>query len=281
MDLIAVILVLVAAVLHATWNAVVKIDTDRLMTMAVMIATTGILAPLLLLLGPAPTQESWPYILLSALLNNVYFLFLIEAYRFGDLSLVYPVARGSAPLLVAAGAFWFAGEHLDVMELTGVIVISGGIISLVWSADVHLGGERRAVVFSLLTGLMIAAYTIIDGIGVRLSGNPAGYIGWLFILNPVPIVIIAVVRRRGQVFVFLRTNWRLPVLGGGLNLGAYGLAIWALTLGAMAHVSAIRETSVIIAALIGSRLLREPFGRQRVLAATVVICGVMLIALQN
>ena len=165
MDLIAVILVLVAAVLHATWNAVVKIDTDRLMTMAVMIGTTGILAPLLLLFGPAPTQESWPYILLSALLNNVYFLFLIEAYRFGDLSLVYPVARGSSPLLVAAGAYWFAGEHLDVMELTGVIVISGGIISLVWSADVYLGGERRAVAFSLLTGLMIATYTIIDGIG--------------------------------------------------------------------------------------------------------------------
>ena len=149
-------------------------------------------------------------------------------------------------------------------------------------AVAEAGKERtRAVAFSLLTGLMIATYTIIDGIGVRLSGSPVGYIGWLFILNPIPIVIIAVARRRGQVFVFLRTNWRLGVLGGGLNLGAYGLAIWALTLGTMAHVSAIRETSVIIAALIGSRLLREPFGPQRVLAATVVTCGVMLIALHN
>jgi drug/metabolite transporter (DMT)-like permease len=120
---------------------------------------------------------------------------LIEAYRSGDLSQVYPLSRGSAPLLVAGGAAWFTGEHLDVMALAGVSVISGGIISLVWSTNFRLGAERRAVAFSLLTGMMIATYTVVDGIGVRLSGNPAGYIGWLFILNPIPIVIIALARR--------------------------------------------------------------------------------------
>ena len=155
MEPAAIIMVLTAAVMHAIWNALVKVDEDRLMTMAVVISSTGLLAPLLLLIGPAPAPESWPFIVLSALLNNAYFLFLIEAYRFGDLSHVYPIARGSAPLLVAVGAAWFAGEHLSAVELTGVIVISGGIISLVWGSGFKLGAESRAVIFALLTGLMM------------------------------------------------------------------------------------------------------------------------------
>ncbi len=279
MDAVAIGLVLAAAVMHAVWNAVVKVDADRLMTITVVIATTGLMAPALLLLGPAPAAEAWPYIVLSALLNNAYFLFLIEAYRFGDLSQVYPLARGSAPLLVAGGAAWVVGEHLDAAGLAGVVIISGGIISLIWGTHFRSAEQRRAVAFALLTGLMIATYTVVDGIGVRLSGNPAAYIGWLFILNPVPIVIIALARRRGQALVFLKTNWRPAAWGGVFNLGAYGLSIWALTIGSMAHVSALRETSVIIAALIGTRLLREPLGLRRVLAAMVVACGVVLIAL--
>ena len=280
MEPVTIALVLTAAVMHATWNAIVKVDGDRLMTMAVVISTTGLLAPLLLLAGAPPAPESWPYIVLSAVLNNAYFLFLIEAYRFGDLSHVYPIARGSAPLLVAAGASGFAGEHLSVAELAGVIVISVGIISLVWGSGVKLGTEKRAVVFALLTGLMIAAYTVVDGLGVRLSGSPAGFIGWLFILNPLPILAIALVRRRGQARVYLRTNWRPAVFGGCLNLGSYGLSIWALSFGIMAHVSALRETSVIIAAVIGTRILGEAFGRRRVLAAAAVAFGVVLIAFQ-
>lgn len=280
MDPVAIALVLTAAIMHATWNAVVKVDGDRLMTMAVVISTTGLLAPLLLLAGPSPAIESWPYIVLSAVLNNAYFLFLIEAYRFGDLSHVYPIARGSAPLLVAAGAWGFAGEHLSTTELAGVIVVSVGIISMVWGSGVKLGTEKRAVVFALLTGLMIATYTVIDGVGVRLSGNPAGFIGWLFILNPLPILTIALVRRRSQALVYMRTNWRPAVLGGCLNLGSYGLSIWALSLGGMAHVSALRETSVIIAAVIGTRMLGEAFGHRRILAAATVAFGVVVIALQ-
>lgn len=280
MEPVAIALVLTAAVMHATWNAVVKVDGDRLMSMAVVISTTGVLAPLLLLAGPPPAPESWPYIVLSAALNNVYFLFLIEAYRFGDLSRVYPIARGSAPLLVAAGSSAFAGEHLSVAEFAGVIIISVGIISMVLGSGIKLGKEKRAVVFALLTGLMIATYTVVDGIGVRLSGNPASFIGWLFILNPLPILAIALVRRRGQARVYLRTNWRPAVLGGCLNLGSYGLSIWALSLSAMANVSALRETSVIIAVVIGTRMLGEEFGRWRILAAAAVAFGVVLIAMQ-
>ena len=278
MEPFAVILILSAAVMHAVWNAFVKMDGDRLMTMAVVISTTGLLAPLLLLIGPPPALESWPYILLSVLLNNAYFLFLIEAYRFGDLSQVYPIARGSAPLLVAVGAALFANEQLSVVELAGVFIISAGTISLIWRSGLRVDAEKRSIIFALLTGLMIASYTIIDGIGVRLSGNPAAYIGWLFILSPLPIASIAIIRRRGDAIVYIRNNWKLAVLAGGLNLGSYGLSIWALSLAAMAHVSAMRETSVIIAALIGTQLLGESFGKRRILAAMVVATGVILIA---
>ena len=278
MEPIAVILILSAAVMHAVWNAFVKMDGDRLMTMAVVISTTGLLAPMLLLIGPPPALESWPYILLSVLLNNAYFLFLIEAYRFGDLSQVYPIARGSAPLLVAVGAALFANEQLSVVELAGVFIISAGTISLIWRSGLRVDAEKRSIIFALLTGLMIASYTIIDGIGVRLSGNPAAYIGWLFILSPLPIASIAIIRRRGEALVYIRNNWKLAVLAGGLNLGSYGLSIWALSLAAMAHGSARRETSVIIAALIGTQLLGESFGKRRILAAIVVATGVILIA---
>ena len=278
MEPIAVILILSAAVMHAVWNAFVKMDGDRLMTMAVVISTTGLLAPMLLLIGPPPALERWPSILLSVLLNNAYFLFLIEAYRFGDLSQVYPIARGSAPLLGAVGAALFANEQLSVVELAGVFIISAGTISLIWRSGLRVDAEKRSIIFALLTGLMIASYTIIDGIGVRLSGNPAAYIGWLFILSPLPIASIAIIRRRGEAIVYIRNNWKLAVLAGGLNLGSYGLSIWALSLAAMAHVSAMRETSVIIAALIGTQLLGESFGKRRILAAMVVATGVILIA---
>lgn len=277
MDPLVIILVLSAAVMHAVWNAVVKVGDDRLMTMTVVIGTTGLFAPFLLLLGPSPAPESWPYIVASTVLNNIYFLFLIEAYRVGDLSHAYPLARGSAPLLVAIGAMVFGGENLGMGELAGIALVSGGIISLMFGGGLQSGW--RPIVFPLLTGLMIATYTVIDGIGVRLSGSPSGYIGWLFILSPLPLVIIAIARRGSDVFVFLRTRWRRAVLAGFLNLASYGLAIWALTFGAMAHVSALRETSVIIAALIGSRVLGETFGRKRIISAVIVAIGVVTINL--
>ncbi len=279
MEPFAIMIILAAAVMHAVWNAVVKIDGDRLMTMAVVISTTGLLAPLLLLAGPPPASASWPYILLSVLLNNAYFLFLIEAYRFGDLSQVYPIARGSAPLLVTVGAALFAHEQLSIAGLAGVLIISAGTISLIWNRGFRMGAEKRSIFFALLTGLMIASYTIIDGIGVRLSGSPAAYIGWLFILSPLPLASIAILRRRSHAFVYIRNNWKPAVFGGCLNMGSYGLSIWALSLAAMGHVSAMRETSVIIAALIGTQLFGESFGKRRILAAIAVTIGVILIAL--
>jgi len=263
--------------MHAVWNALVKVNGDRLMTMVVVIGTTGLLAPFLLLLGPSPELESWPYILASVILNNIYFLFLIEAYRVGDFSHAYPLARGSAPLLVALGAMFFGGEFLGMGEIFGIALVSVGIMSLIWGRGNKLGWGP--IVYPLLTGLMIATYTVVDGVGVRLSGNPFGYVGWLFILSPLPLCVIALVRRGTEVFPFLRSQWRKGVIGGFLNMASYGLAIWALSFTTMAHVSALRETSVVIAALIGSRVLGEAFGRKRLISAIIVFVGVVSINL--
>ncbi|MFQ5784470.1 MAG: EamA family transporter [Alphaproteobacteria bacterium] len=277
MDPLVIALVLAAAVMHAIWNAVIKLGEDRLMIMAVVIGMGAVLSPALLLSGPPPLPESWRFIALSVALHCVYFFFLIQAYRVGDLSHAYPLARGSAPLLVAAGAALFAGETLNTLELLAVALVSAGIVSLLFAGGYGLSGGWRVIVYPLATGVMIAAYTVADGLGVRLSGNPAAYIGWLFLLSAIPIGLFALHRRRGAALVFLREKWKPSVGGGLLAFTAYALAIWALSLGAMAHVSALRETSVVIAALIGTRFLGEPFGRRRLLSATAVAAGVVLL----
>jgi drug/metabolite transporter (DMT)-like permease len=279
MDPFVAALVLVSAVMHALWNALIKMGEDRLMSMAVIMGGTTLLAPVLLLFGPPPAPESWKFIGLSVLLNNAYFFFLIEAYRRGDLSHAYPLARGSAPILVAAGSVLFAGEHLTGTELTGVVIVSVGIGSLVAASGFRLQGGWRAIFYPLATGAMIASYTVSDAIGVRLSGSPLPYIGWMLMLFAIPIVAVTVILRRGRMAPFLRARWKVGAAAVLLNFGSYGIAIFALSLGAMAPVSALRETSVIFAALIGALVLKEPFGRARIAAACTVAAGVVVMNL--
>lgn len=277
MEPLVIVMVLTAAVMHAVWNAFIKIGDDRLMTLAVVMAMSGLLGPILLFMGPPPAVESWPYIGLSIVIHSAYYYLLIRAYDVGDLSHTYPLARGSAPLLVAGGAALFAGEELGIGELAGVAVICAGIFSLMLSGRFGSRRDPRLILYPLATGVAIAGYTVTDGLGVRLSGSPPGYIGWLFVLEAMPITVFALARRRAKAFVFLRNDWKPTLFGGALAFAAYALVIWAMSLGAMAHVSALRETSVVIAALIGTRMLGEPFGRRRVLAAATVAAGVVLL----
>lgn len=275
MEPLAVGLVLAAAVMHAVWNTFIKIGGDRLLTIAAVMAASGALGIGLAFVGPSPAPESWPYIVLSVAIHTAYFLLLIAAYRVGDLSHAYPIARGVAPLLVAAGAWVFAGETLGPGGLAAVAVISAGILSLAFAGGGGPDRDWRHLGYPLATGAMIAAYTVADGLGVRLSGAPASYIGWLFMFSGLPITVIALYQRGAAVPAFLHRDWKPVLIASALSFTAYGLAIWALTLGAMAHVSALRETSVVIAALIGTRLLGEPFGRRRVWSAVAVAGGVV------
>src|SRR5690606_31910231 len=196
--------------------------------------------------------------------------------RFGDLSHVYPIARGIAPPLVALAAWTLAGESLGALGLFAILIISGGIVSLAFTSDGRLVAPKP-LLFGLATGLTIAAYTLFDGLGGRAAGDVVGYIAWLFVIDAVPFSIIVACRYRRRLGPALAACWRPAALGGVLSVIAYGLVIWAMTLTPMAAVSALRETSVIIAALIGTRLLREPFGARRVLAASLVAVGVVLL----
>jgi drug/metabolite transporter (DMT)-like permease len=276
MDAEILALVLLAAVLHASWNALVKVGGDPFVRLAVLNVVSGLCAlPLLFLVAP-PAAASWPYLFGSVVIHFAYNLTLAYGYRSGDLSYVYPIARGIAPPLVALGAWLMAGESPGPLGILAILVISGAIASLAFTPGWRLA-PLAPVWFALATGLSIAGYTICDGIGGRAAGDVLGYIAWLFVLDAVPFGLIVAFWRRHDLATQLRASWRASVLGGVLALGAYGLVIWAMSQAPMASVSALRETSVIMAALIGTRLLREPFGRRRVVAASIVALGVVLL----
>jgi drug/metabolite transporter (DMT)-like permease len=276
MDPVVLALVLLAAALHASWNALVKAGGDPFVRLALLNVVSGLCAlPLLLVVAP-PAMASWPYLLGSVAIHFAYNLALAYGYRFGDLSHVYPIARGIAPPLVALGAWAMAGETPGPLGVLAILAISGAIASLAFSPGWRLG-PLAPVGFALATGLSIAGYTICDGLGGRAAGDVLGYIAWLFVLDAVPFALIVAVWRRHDLAGELPASWRASVLGGVFALAAYGLVIWAMSRAPMASVSALRETSVIMAALIGTRLLREPFGTRRVVAASVVAIGVVLL----
>ncbi len=272
-----VALVLLAALSHALWNTVIKTGEDRLMTLAMVMGTGSLIcAPLAFAVAP-PDAASWPYLLTSALLlHTFYFAFLVKAYQVGDLSHVYPLARGISPLLVAALAAAAAEESLPLFGLAGVALACLGIASLAFEAGRPWRNDSRPLLYALGTAIFITSYTVVDGLGVRLSGNPLGYIVWLLLLHGIPITGIAIFRRRGRIAPMLRAGWKKCLAGSLLNLFGYGVVVWAMNANAMAAISALRETSVIFATLIGALMLGERFGRLRLFAAVLVAAGVAM-----
>jgi len=279
MPIAMILLVLLAAVLHASWNAVVKMSGDHFLTMATVMGTGGLMAATLLPWLPLPATESWIFLGLSTLIHLGYYFFLINAYRVGDLSHVYPLARGTAPLLVALGARVLVGERLGTVQFAGLLLVFGAILAFAVESARGAAWNPRPLLYGLGTAVFIAAYTVTDGIGVRRAGTPLSYIAWLFFIDGLPLLALAAVTRRTQIGSFLRINWRSGLAGGLMSALAYGLVIWALSLGPMAYVSALRETSVIFAALIGTRILHEPFGGRRILLAALVASGIVFMSL--
>jgi drug/metabolite transporter (DMT)-like permease len=276
-----VILVLLAALLHATWNAVVKASGDRFLSFTAIRGTGTILGFLALPFVPLPAAESWPYLVASVAIHNFYYVVLLQAYRFGDLSHVYPLARGVAPLTVAVLAAAFAGEVPHTGGAFGIALVSAGIISLMFaqgppSALGREGDGLKAVLLALGTGLFIAFYTVVDGLGIRAADTSIGYIAWLNAGEGIPFMIAAAATRRPELAPFLKANWKRTTGTGLLTIAAYGLVLFALAQGAMAHISALRETSVLFAAIIGTLVLKESFGRLRVAAAVIIVAGVIL-----
>ncbi|MDX1400903.1 MAG: DMT family transporter [Kiloniellales bacterium] len=279
--------VLLAALCHASWNAVVKTGKDKLISQTLVNAIPGIVSLFALPFLPFPAPESWPYLLLSTLIHQAYYATLLFAYRHGDLSQVYPVARGLAPAMVATAAWILAGETLQGWDILGLASATLGIVTI--SRLFPLGsswrkrrpGETHGLVFAFLTAVMIASYSVTDGLGVRLSGSPTSYIAWLFFLEAIPLLGFTFWLRRGQIVRSFRPVLITGLTGGLLSGLAYGIVIWAMSVAPLAHVVALRETSVIMAAIIGTRLLGEPFGRSRVLSAFLVAGGIAVMQLSG
>ena len=277
----AAALVLVAAFLHASWNALVKAGHDRLMVLAVANATGVVISVMLSPFVLLPLPASWPFLLGSIILHTGYYFFLIRAYRVGDLSHVYPMARGLSPMLVALLAAVFANEIPTPWGMFGVVLACAGIISLAFESGPPWRGDARPVIYAVGTAVFIAAYTLMDGMGVRRAGDPFSYIVWLMLLDGIPIIAFTAFVRRHQLIASIGGNWRAGCTSGVLQFGAYALIIWAMSLGAMASVSALRETSVIFAAIIGVVVLKQRVGALRIAAAILVALGIVLMRIAD
>lgn len=276
MTLSALALVLFAAMLHAGWNAMVKAMDDRAGVLAAVSAVHAVLGLILVLSFPLPAIGSWASIAASTLLHYGYYILLFRAYRLGDLSQVYPISRGLAPAVVALSAMVLIGESLAPLGWIGVACVSAGVTILALQKGA-VQASRAAVLFAICLGMLIAAYSVADGIGVRRSGNAFSYMGWLFLLEfPVPLTI-ALIRRQAGVG-FRPRVLGIGAIGGIAAVSAYGIVLYVKTIAPLGAVSAVRESSVIFAALIGILWFGERPIAGRLLAAAVVSLGVMAIA---
>lgn len=275
------IAVLFAALCHAGWNALIKVGLDPLSTTTLISIGSGVVAIAFLPFVGIPAAAAWPWLIASVFIHLFYFAALIESYRTGDLGQVYPIARGSAPLMTAAATTFIVGEKLSLAGWMGIVVLVAGVFLLSARGGRELAKiDRRAVGFALLTALTICTYSVVDGIGARLSTNPAAYTMWMFVGNAVVLVPYALFRDGRDVIPAMQTYWRRGFAGGALQLVSYGTVLWAMTLAPIAIVATLRETSVLFGAVIAVVLLKEPLRAVRIAAALLIVCGLVLIRIQ-
>jgi len=268
--------VLFAALLHAGWNAVVKLGLDRFSSILVLALFQSAIAALLLPFFAWPAAAAWPWLLAGSALHTGYKLFLIRAYRHGELSQVYPLARGAAPMLVALAGAILLGERLSVAGMAAILAIVAGILLMAFSGGEALRLSRTALAWALGTACFTAAYTLVDGFGARLSGTAAGFSLWLFLIDGALMIAVALAARGPAAFAVLRPAWRGGLAAGAMSLGSYWIAIWAFTQAPLALVAALRETSILFALLIGFVLLSERIAPARWAAAGLIVAGILL-----
>jgi phosphonate utilization associated putative membrane protein len=270
--------VLLGALLHAGWNAMVKSSSDKLLDTAVIHLMGSFVALPLLLLAGLPARASWPFIAASTVIHTGYYMALAGAYRHGELGLTYPLMRGTAPLLVALSATFTLGESLSPLSWVGVLGVSCGVLALGLSR--HAMDSPRAVGFALINAVVIAVYTVIDALGARASGNALQYVVTLFVFDGWPFALLVLARRgMPRAWPYARRRAPLALLGASASLGSYGIALWAMTRAPVATVAALRETSVLFAALIGTWLLKEAFSVRRAVGTAAILAGVMALRL--
>jgi drug/metabolite transporter (DMT)-like permease len=272
--------VLFGAACHAGWNAFLKIRLEPFVAMSLIAIMSAIVVVPVLFVLPVPPLAAWPWIGASMIFHLGYFIGLSEAYRTGDMGQVYPIARGTAPLMTALASTLLLGEVVGFRGWVGILILVAGVCLLAvrGGRGVHL--DKRAVAFALFTALMICGYSVSDGSGARTSGNAHSYTAWLFLLDGLMMLVLVLIRRGRPVFAQFAGFWREGIVGGTLSLAAYWIAIWAMTVAPIPLVAALRETSVLFAAVIAVVVLKEPLQRPRIIAALMIVAGLALIRLQ-
>ena len=280
MDSLVFAAVLFAAACHAGWNASIKRGLDPLATTVAISLGAALVSLVAMPVVGLPASAAWPWVLASIVIHLVYFAALIESYRAGDMGQVYPIARGSAPLMTATATTAFIGEHLGLAGWLGIALLAAGVLLLSLRGGRDLAKlDRRAVGFALFTAVTICAYSVVDGVGARHAGNPNSYSAALFVGTGPVMLAYALARRGSDVIAEMGRQWRLGLAGGTLQLGSYGIAIWAMTVAPIAIVAALRETSVLFGAVIAVTFLKEPLRAGRVVAALMIVAGLTLIRL--
>jgi len=280
MDAFVFTAVLFAAACHAAWNAVIKTGLDPLPATMLITTGAGLIAFALLPFTGLPPLAAWPWVIASMVIHLFYFIGLSEAYRTGDLGQVYPLARGAAPLMTAMAAVLLIGERINSTGWTGIVILVCGVVLLSARGGREFAKvDRRALGFALFTAVTICAYTLVDGIGARIAGNPLPYTLAMFVGNGAAMLIYAMVRRGPSLLPLMRPYWMSGAGGGALQLLSYGIAIWAMTLAPIALVAALRETSVLFGAAIAVMFLKEPVRPARLIAALLILIGLVLLRL--
>lgn len=271
--------VLLGALLHAAWNALIRSAANRTLDTVLVVGGAGAIMLVLLPFLPLPAAASWPYLLASGAIHVAYFLLVAGAYRHGELSFAYPLMRGSAPVLSAIAAALLLAEVPAVHGWVGIALICGGVLLLAGDARRRAVFHGRAALFAFCTASSIVVYTLVDGVGVRLSNHAAAYTGWVFLLTAAPLLAIFLVRDRTTTIDYARQYWRRGLFGGACTLTSYALALWAMTQAPIALVAALRETSVVFGTLLAATLLKERLSASRYAAILLVVAGAAAIKL--
>ena len=287
METFVVVAVLVGALLHAGWNTLIKAGGDKELDVALVHSLGALVCLPLLAWTGLPPREAWPFLAVSLCIHVAYYVTLTGAYQHGDLGATYPIMRGSAPMLVALGSATVLGESLSAAAWVGVCAITLGVMLVGLSRPAEALHHRRALGFALANACVIAGYTFVDGTGVRVAasagGTAAAYVVLLFVLDGLPYPALVAWRRgaagRVAMRAYVRQRWPLATLGGLASLGSYWIALWAMTRAPVAAVSALRETSVLFAAMLSVLVLKERFGLQRAVGAVVIVGGVLALRL--
>ena len=268
------------ALLSAIWNAVVKSGTEKYLDIVLISTASGAIGLVLLPFLEQPVVASWPYLTASALLQQIYFVLLAAVYKTGDMSEAYPLMRGTAPLLVAMAGGPLIGEVLPIERWIAVALICGGALVLAFDAHRRRGAHGSMAPLALVNAVVIAGYTLLDGVGVRTSQAPVAYAMWMFVLTAIPPLVWALLLRRREFFEQARKRLVLGAMGGASTLASYGIALWAMTHVPIALVAALRETSILFATAIAALVLRERIGLTRYIAIGLIALGALTIRLE-